>query len=116
MSGSTPWSPLEEHAFETANAAEANQEIARVRDAVRAQWGNARSVEVVIGDSQSPKRFRSDRAPLLKSYLEDVGAPPSTGEGPTFLSVFLGERLLFMTPSAFFRALDLAAGPIALLP
>ena len=67
-------------------------------------------------DTETPAQLRKRVMPTLPGVLEGFGASTHVDSGPAFLSVFLDDRLLFLTPKGFFDGLNAAAGPVALLP
>ncbi len=110
------WAELVGRAFDGAPAPSANEAIMRVRADVAAACGHAKSIEVVIRATETPAQLRKRVMPTLPRVLEGFGASTHVDSGPAFLSVFLDDRLLFLTPKGFFDGLNAAAGPIALLP
>ena len=110
------WAELVARAFDEAPAPSANEAIMRVRGDVAATCGQAKSIEVVIRTTETPAELRARVMPTLPGVLEGFGASAHVDSGPTFLSVFLGDQLLFLTPKGFFEGLNAAAGPVALLP
>jgi hypothetical protein len=90
-------------AFRVELAAQANTAIAEVREAEGSGAEPARSYELILGADATFDAFAQAALPRLVYHFESVRArPPSFGN--TVISVFAGDRLLFIRAAEFLPA------------
>ncbi|MBW2733787.1 MAG: hypothetical protein JRH20_15470 [Deltaproteobacteria bacterium] len=99
---------LRERAVDEGPAVDANELIFRMRERFTEATGAGFNYEVVL-DRRSPDYLESHVAPRLALYLRSkrmhVSSCPSV-----FLSIFVGDRLIFVPASAFYEYIKVARG------